>query len=79
MNKLDMAKRIIRAHFDSGCCGLYDTRNIVGDSMETIYDNEGLRIELCTNWSYFEVFGLSKAEFLELKKFYESIHDMRRR
>lgn len=45
-------------------------RNIVGDQMETIYDEAGVRIEICRDWGYFEVFGLTDEEFAEVESFY---------
>lgn len=51
-------------------CGIFNTRNIVGDSMEEIFNNDGLKIDICRLWKYFEVFGLSDDEFEELEKFY---------
>ena len=56
----------------NGDCGIFNTRNIVGDSMEEIFNNDGLKIDICRSWKYFEVFGLSDDEFKELKKFYDA-------
>jgi len=33
----------------------------------------GLTIRICYEWSYFEVFGLTKEEFKELEKYYENL------
>ncbi len=71
MNKLDMAKRIIKAHIKDAECGIYDVRNWIGDPMETIYENEGLQIDICYEREYFEVFGLTDKEFQKLKSFYK--------
>ena len=38
--------------------------------MEEIFYNDGLKIDICRLWKYFEVFGLSDDEFKELEKFY---------
>lgn len=73
MNKLEKAKEIIKALYSIYDCGIYNTRNIVGDQMSVIYDEDGLTIEGCYTWSYFEVFGLTENEFIELKKFYRSL------
>lgn len=70
MNKLEKAKQIIEEYYDEARCGLYDCRNIVGDRMDTIYEDDELQIDICYYWSYFEVFGLSDDDFKELKKFY---------
>lgn len=70
MNKLEKAKEIIKENFSLSDCGLFNTRNLVGDPMSTIYDEDGLIIDICYYYSYFEVFGLTDEEFEELKKFY---------
>jgi len=40
----------------------FTTRNLVGDSMRTIYDQDGITVDHCNFWSYIEVFGLNKDE-----------------
>lgn len=69
-NKLDIAKKIIKENFESADCGIFNCRNWVGDPMETIYASDGLTIDICYYYSYFEVFGLSEEEFDELEKYY---------
>ena len=71
--KLDIAKRIIKEYYDEACCGIYASRNIVGDPMNRIYDDGELFIDICYSWSSFEVFGLSNDDFTELQKFYNSL------
>lgn len=73
MNKIEKAKEIIKENFENAQCGLFNTRNTVGDYMTNIYDNNGLCVDICYNWGYFEVFGLSDTEFSELYKYYESL------
>lgn len=73
MTKLDIAKEIIKEYYNLADCGLYDTRNIIGDPMETIYDKNGLIIDICYHYEYFEVFGLSNKEFEELLTFYNNL------
>ena len=41
--------------------------------MTTIYKDNELTIDICYHYSYFEVFGLSKADFSELEKFYNTL------
>lgn len=73
MNKLEIAKMIIKEHFHDARCGLFDSRNIVGDPMVTIYDDGELVVDICYGWAYFEVFGLSDNEFQELSDFYDNL------
>lgn len=42
---------------------LFDSRNIVGDPMETVYENNGVTIDYCSQYDYSEIFGLTTAEF----------------
>ena len=69
--KLDIAKRIIKEHLSDADCGIFNCRNNVGDNMTNIYDDGELFIDVCYYWSYFEVFGLSDDDFIELEKFYD--------
>ena len=73
MTKLEKAKKIIKKNYNNATCGIFDTRNIVGDVMCNIYDDDELQIDICYGWSYFEVFGLSEEEFNKLYNFYESL------
>lgn len=70
---LETAKRVIEEHFKEANCGIFDCRNWVGDPMVTVYDDAGLTIDICYDWAYFEVFGLSDEDFAELKRFYNSL------
>lgn len=47
-------------------CGIFDSRNTVGDMMENIYDKDGIQVDVCRHWDYIEVFGLSSEEFKSL-------------
>lgn len=73
MNNLEKAKEVIKEHYEEADCGIFNTRNWAGDIMTTVYDEDGLTIDICYNWSYFEVFGLSKNEFMELSIYYNSL------
>ena len=69
-SNLDVAKEIIDQYFSMADCGLFDSRNLVGDSMTTVYDANGLTVDICYSYSYFEVFGLSSDEFKKLREYY---------
>lgn len=78
MTNLEKAKEVIKEHFNSGDCGLFDCRNCVGDIMDTIYEDESITIDICYFWSYFEVFGLTQEEFSKLQRFYERMKRIKR-
>ena len=76
MYKLERAKEVIKENYSSYDYGIFNSRNLVGDYMVNIYEDEdGLSIDACPNWAYFEVFGLTNQEFEELKKYYYSLRD----
>ena len=70
MSKLEKAKEIIKAHYNDAECGIFFTWNWIGDSMETVYYEDGLHIQICYEWAYFEVFGLNEEDEIELEKYY---------
>ena len=81
MNKLEKAKEIVTKYIDDAKDGIFCTRNVLGDTMSSIYHYEDLHdevrdflhIDICYQHEYFEVFGLSNKEFNELKTYYEKI------
>lgn len=73
-NNLAIAKMIIRKYFTEANCGIFNCRNFFGDPMKNLYKKkDGLTIDICYYYSYFEVFGLSNDEFNELNNYYESL------
>ena len=71
--KLEIAKKVIKDNFYSADCGIFKSRNISGDPMITIYKKDGLTIDICYHYSYFEVFGLSDDEFKILEEYYNQL------
>lgn len=74
-NNLEIAKRIIKKHFNEARCGIFNCRNWCGDPVRTLYEKDGLTIDICHYYEYFEVFGLSNREFNTLAKYYESLKE----
>lgn len=70
---LEQAKSIIKEHYSQAECGIFFCRNFVGDPMVTIYEDKDITIDICYCWSYFEVFGLTEEEEIELEEYYESL------
>jgi len=81
MNNLEKAKQIIEQNLQDARYGIFDCHNICGDYMTTLYSDydrnsgDGLIILICYAWHYFEVFGLSKTEFIELKAYYDELNN----
>lgn len=47
---------------------MYNTRNLVGDILFTIYSKDGITVDECPKWEYIEIFGLTENEFDEVNK-----------
>lgn len=76
MNKLERAKMVVKDNYDNAMCGIFSTRNTIGDPMETLYEDSDITIDICRPYKYFEVFGLSEEEFSELEKFYMDLETL---
>lgn len=44
----------------------FNTRNIAGDRMETVYKDGDIIVDYCKGWEYIEIFGLTEEEFDDL-------------
>lgn len=71
--ELAEVKSVIAENYCCADCGLFFTRNVVGDRMETIFGGEFFTVDICYGYTYFEVFGCDEAEASELKAFYAGI------
>ena len=69
--KMLKVKKAIKDNYQP--CGIFFSRNIAGDQMFTVYEDEGVTIDVCYYWEYLEVFGLNEEEEKEIEKFYEKI------
>ncbi len=74
--EFERVKELIEDNYEDGYCGLYDCRNLAGDSVCTLFDGEYFTLDICYNNSYFEVFGTNDDEFKELETFYEKLDDI---
>lgn len=68
--RLDRIKQVVKDFYPIADCGLFFSRNLIGDQMETIYDEDGIQIDICYYYSYLEIFGLSDDEQKTMKHFY---------
>ena len=44
----------------------FNTKNVVGDYMETVYSENGILVDICRGWDYLEIFGLTQEEYESL-------------
>ena len=67
----EKVKTLIKEKAKEYPLGLYFTRNIVGDSMDTIYRDSYFTVDVCCFYEYFEVFGCNEDEQEELRSIYK--------
>lgn len=73
MNRLEKAKEVIHDFIPFAKSGIFDSRNTVGDQMDNLFHKDGLIIDICRPWEYFEVFGLTEEEFDILDDYYDAL------
>lgn len=64
MNKIDKLKIFLQENYPNEQA--FNTRNIAGDSMERVYDEDEIIVDYCYYYSYIEIFGLTDEEFEDL-------------
>ena len=69
---IKVVKDIIDRYYDSASCGIFRNKNQFGDPMETVYEENGVKIDVCFYYSYMEVFGLSDEEYKVIDKYYKN-------
>lgn len=61
--------RYIRRHIDVGeYKQIFNTRNRVGDVLRTVYADGSIILDVCDEWGYMEVFGLTDEAFDVVRK-----------
>lgn len=71
--ELQKVKQIIKENIKDYNCGIFDTRNIAGDFMITLYEGKCFTLDACYDWSYYELFGTTDEEFEEVEEYYNLI------
>lgn len=70
---INKVKEAIRRTYKTADCGIYFTSNLVGDEMNTIFNQNGVIVQICPMYSYYEVFGLTDKEEKEIEAFYDKL------
>lgn len=64
MNKIDKLKKFLQENYPNEQA--FNTRNLLADNMGTVYDEDGIIVDYCYDYSYIEIFGLTDKEFENL-------------
>ena len=68
MKRIKKLKKFLKKHYPN--MQIFFTKNIFGDEMQTVYEDDGIRVDYCDDWEYIEIFGLTEKEKEDLfKKF----------
>ena len=62
---MDDLIKFLKKRFPRGI-QMFDTRNICGDYMVTIYEQDGITVDYCHGYDYIEIFGLTYEQFAEV-------------
>lgn len=60
--KLDKIKEVMSENIQYAEHGLFFTKNIAGDTMNTLYRDDKCQVDICYHYGYFEMFGLNVEE-----------------
>jgi len=63
-------KKLMTRH---GVCGLFNTKCLVNDDFEVLFEHKGYQLRYCKSWDYFEVLGLPTDDFKEIECFYNLV------
>ena len=75
LNDIFEVEKLIKEYYNEASYGLFFNRNNVGDKMINIYNKNGIQIDICYDYGYFEIFGLDSLQKTELTKFYENLEN----
>jgi len=65
MNRLDNLKKMLVEKELEGK-QVFNTRNILGDPMTNVYNEDEIQVDVCYRYDYVEIFGLTDDEWKEI-------------
>ena len=60
-DKIDKLKKFLQENYPN--IQAYNTKNIAGDYMKNVYDEDNIQVDYAPEYDYIEIFGLSDEEF----------------
>ena len=63
-DKIEKLKKFLQENYPN--IQAYNTRNIAGDYMENVYNEDNIQVDYAPGYDYIEIFGLSDKEFESL-------------
>lgn len=68
-----IALQLVQDNIRFASCGIYDTKNTMGDNMDLLHAEGEFQVWICYQYQYFEVFGLPDDEFAILEERYKEL------
>lgn len=62
--QIEKLKRFLQENYPN--IQAFNTRNICGDYMVTVYNEDGIAVDYAPEYEYIEIFGLTEKEFNDL-------------
>lgn len=72
-NRVAEIKDVIRTYYSQARCGCFFCHNHAGNTLQTVYNSNGIQVDVCYGWEYFEIFGLNEAEEKEVEDYYYTL------
>ena len=60
--RIDKVISFLKEEFPIGT-QVFNSRNLVGDDMDNVYEADGITVDYCANYDYIEVFGVTEDEY----------------
>ena len=70
---IEPIKRIIDDYIVDASLGIYDCEGWAPDNKMEVYNEDGVKVNICLYYMYIEVIGLAPEEFQEIENYYHRV------
>lgn len=72
-NLITKIKKILKKNILNGCYGIFDCRGWTPDPKCTLFKENGIIVDICRGYEYFEILGLTNKEFKLVADYYQKL------
>lgn len=72
-NLIKKIKNVLKERILEGGCGIFDCRGWTPDPKCTIFNEDGVIVDICHGYEYFEILGLTDEEFKLVADYYQKL------
>ena len=69
-NLIAKIKNVLKENILEGSCGIFDCRSWTPDLKYTLFNEDGVMVDICHEYNYFEILGLTDEEFKLVAEYY---------